>query len=553
MASLSVTQISKFYGDALILNQVSFILSTSERLGLVGANGVGKSTLLKIITGELEADGGAVQLVPGAELGYLAQAMRHTPGQTLDDLIAESLRHVYALEAEMRDLEAQMSTGDDLDAVMVRYGEISEQFERAGGYDLDYRIEIVLTGLGVDHLQRDRLFATLSGGEKARVGLALLLLRAPDVLLLDEPTNHLDAARLEWLEGYLQTYRGAVLIVSHDRQFLNRTVTAIVEIEEHSRQAKRYTGNYDAYAAAKRLERRKWAEGYAAQQDEIKDLRLQIKETARNNNNYRPPRDGDKILRNLQKATHDNTVAKRIRAVEERLKRILDDPIPQPPDDLRFTADFDPHVLEGRLPVVVSGVSKQYDDRVILRSVSFTLSAHSRVVLVGPNGAGKSTLLRLLVGEEQPDSGEIMLNPAVQIGYLDQEGRGLNPAHTVFEAYRQGLPGHEQQLMAVLLRSGLFRYDEIDRTVAQLSLGQRRKLQIARMMAGRANLLVLDEPTNYVSFDVLESLEGALRDFPGPIIAASHDRRFIEQFGGEVWEVRGGEIMVQPAEAALVR
>jgi macrolide transport system ATP-binding/permease protein len=263
MATLSVNQISKSYGDALILNQVSFILNTSERLGLVGANGVGKSTLLKIITGELEADGGTIQLATGAELGYLAQAIHHTPQQTLDDLIAESLRHVYALEAEMRDLEAQMATGDDLDAVMMRYGEVSEQFERAGGYDLDYRVEIVLAGLGVDHLRRDRLFATLSGGEKARVGLALLLLRAPDVLLLDEPTNHLDAARLEWLEGYLQTYRGAVLIVSHDRQFLNRTVTAIVEIEEHSRGAKRYTGNYDAYVAAKRLERRKWAEGYA--------------------------------------------------------------------------------------------------------------------------------------------------------------------------------------------------------------------------------------------------------------------------------------------------
>ncbi|MBC7871614.1 MAG: ABC-F type ribosomal protection protein [Chitinophagaceae bacterium] len=541
MSYLSITHISKTYGPKQVLNQVSLIVHAGERIGLVGANGVGKSTLLKIITGEIEADDGSVMLTPGLQLGYLAQAITHEAHHTLDDLIADSLRHLHELEARMRDLEAQMR-GDDLTAILAEYSDVSEQFERYGGYEMAYRVQIVLEGLNVGHLPRERLFTTLSGGEKARVGLALLLLRAPDILLLDEPTNHLDHNSLAWLEAYLQGYRGGILIVSHDRQFLNQTATAIIEIDEHSRQAKRYTGNYDSYQQAKTLERYKWELAFSQQQEEIKALRLEIKETAHNNNNYRPPSDGDKILTNKKKATHANTVAKKVRAAEEKLKRIDANRIPEPPDGLRFEPDFDPAVLDGRIPMRVSDVSKTYDGRVVLRDVRFTLDSHSRILLVGANGAGKSTLLRLLAGVENPDSGEIYRNPAVRVGYLDQEGRGLDPEKTVFTAYQEGLFGHEQQLMSILLRSGLFRHDELERKVGQLSLGQRRKLQLARLIAGRANLLILDEPTNYISFDILEALEEALCDFPGPVIAASHDRRFIDQFNGEIWEVREGEI-----------
>ncbi|MCI0348598.1 MAG: ATP-binding cassette domain-containing protein, partial [Acidobacteriales bacterium] len=282
---LTISNITKTYAFHQVLNQASLTLNAGERIGLVGANGVGKSTLLKIVTGEIEADSGSVMLIPGAKIGYLPQAIAGFEGKTLADLVADSMRYLRELEGRMRALEQQMESASDdaLDAVMMEYGEASEQFERHGGYEIDHRVDTVLDGLRVGHIPRERQLATLSGGEKARVGLAMLLLKAPDVLLLDEPTNHLDFASLNWLEGYLQGYRGGILIVSHDRQFLNRTVNAIVELDEHTRTTKRYSGNYDAYHQAKVQERRTWEIEYERQQEEIKALRIEIKETARRN------------------------------------------------------------------------------------------------------------------------------------------------------------------------------------------------------------------------------------------------------------------------------
>ena len=545
-AYLTIQHISKAYAFHQILNDVSFVVNPGERIGLVGANGVGKSTLLKIVIGEIAADSGEIVLAPDHKLGYLAQVIEGYDDQTLDTLIAASVASLRQLEEQMRALEAQMSSaeGDTLNAVMHEYGEVSDQFERYGGYDIAYRIEIVLQGMGVAHLARDRQFGTLSGGEKARVGLALLLLQSPDVLLLDEPTNHLDFATMNWLEDYLRGYRGAILVVSHDRQFLNRIATAIVEIAEYSRSAKRYSGDYDTYHRAKQQERLKWIHDYAEQQEEIKALRIEIKQTAHQNSNYRAHTDNDKFVLGIKRNTHADTVSKRVRSAEEKLKRIEADPIPQPPEELRFEATFDPQALKGRMPLIVSRVSKCYDDKTVLDDVSFTISQKARVVLVGVNGAGKSTLMRILTGFETPDSGEVYLNPAVKIGYLDQEGRTLDPSLTVFEAYQQGLEGGEQALKSILLQSGLFRYDDLDKRVGVLSAGQQRKLQIARLIADQANLLILDEPTNYVSFDVLEELEAALKLFPGPVIAASHDRRFIQQFDGEVWALENGHLNV---------
>jgi macrolide transport system ATP-binding/permease protein len=543
--SLVIHQITKSYGLHQILNGVSLALNPGQRVGLVGANGVGKSTLLKIVVGEVEADSGSVQHAPGEEIGYLAQVIHGFEGQTIDQLAAAALGKLRQLEARLRDLEDRMAaaSGSKLERIMAEYGEVTAQFEHYGGYELDYRLDQVFDGLGIGHIPRNRLFGSLSGGEKSRVGLALLLLGAYDVLLLDEPTNHLDFASMNWLEGYLRAYRGGLLIVSHDRQFLNRTVTAIVEIDEHQRTAKHYGGDYDAYLVAKAQERRKWREDYARQQEEINALRLQVKETARRNNNYRTHSDSDKYIRNFKKAQHDTTVSKRIHVAEEKLRRIETDPIPEPPDDLRFNPDFDPQALKGRLPLIAGRLTKTFGGRAVLADVSLELGVHSRVVIVGPNGAGKSTLLRILAGYEQADGGSVQVNPGVRLGYLDQEQETLYPNLTLFEMYRLGLPETDQQLKATLLKSGLFRYEEFGKRVGELSRGQQRKLQIARLIAARANLLILDEPTNSISFDVLEAFETALRGFPGPIIAASHDRRFIENFGGEVWEMRDGALL----------
>ncbi len=543
---LNLQHISKSYGFHQILSDVSLIVNSGERIGLVGANGVGKSTLLKIVMGEIEPDGGTVALSADRKLGYLAQVIEGYDDQTLNALIAAAVAHIHALEARMRSLEQQMTSasGDALDAIMTEYGEISDQFERYGGYDLDYRIEIVLQGLGVGQIARDRQFGTLSGGEKARVGLALLLLQSPDVLLLDEPTNHLDFATMGWLEDYLQHYRGAILAVSHDREFLNHIATAIVELDEHTRSARRYSGNYDTYHRAKVQEREKWQRDYAEQQEEIKALRIAIKQTARQNSNYRAHTDNDKYVRNAKIANHEETVSRRVHAAEEKLRRIEADPIPQPPEDLRFEADFDPQALKGRMPIIVSRLCKRYSDKTVLDDVSFTVSQKARIVFVGVNGAGKSTLIRILAGCESDDGGEVYINPAVKIGYLDQEGRTLNPTLTVYEAFAQDLAENEKALKSFLLRTGLFRYDDLDKRVGVLSAGQQRKLQIARLMADGSNLLILDEPTNFVSFDVLEELETALKLFPGPVIAASHDRRFLQQFGGEVWALEDGRLNV---------
>lgn len=545
---LAINDISKSFSYHHVLRGVSFVVNSGERVGLVGANGVGKSTLLKIIMGEYEADGGHITLSDDARIGYLEQHINVDDDQTITTMIAQATDDLHRLEARMRDLEAQMTTteGDALDAVMVAYGTTLEKFEQYGGYELDARVDQVFAGLRVDHLPRERHFATLSGGEKSRVGLALLLLGSPDVLLLDEPTNHLDFASLMWLEDYLQSYRGAVLIVSHDRHFLNRTVTAIVEIDEHSRKAKRYNGNYDIYAEAKQSERRKWAQDYAAQQEEIKALRHEIKVSARRNDNYRAYNafSGDKFLKNFKKAGHEATISRRVRTAEERLKRIEADPIPEPPDDLRFDGDFDPAALRGRMPLTVANVHKSYNGRVILEDVSFTLGLDSRVVLVGPNGAGKSTLLKILMGLETPDRGEVIFHPAVRLGYLHQEPGLFHPDQTLWAAYAAGMSADdERRLKAIAISSGLFRYNDLAKHVGTLSSGQERKLQIARLMATGANLLILDEPTNYVSFDVLEGMEDALRHFPGPIIAASHDRRFMQGFGGQIWELRERHII----------
>ncbi|MEZ4669381.1 MAG: ABC-F type ribosomal protection protein [Anaerolineae bacterium] len=545
MAYLSLTDITKSYNLHTILNHVSLILNPGERAGLVGPNGVGKSTLIKVIAGHIAQDSGEVNIPPQIEVGYLPQVITGYDQHSLGDLILQSSRRLTALETQMRQLEAQMSSleGDALTVAMTHYGEASEQFERLGGYERENQVAAVLAGLGINHLPLERRFSTLSGGEKARAGLALLLLGTPDVLLLDEPTNHLDIHALEWLESYLSAFRGAILVVSHDRQFLNRIVTAIVELDEHTRQVKRYQGNYDTYAQAKQSEQRKLEYEYARQQEEIHELQLAVKETARNNNNYRQHTDSDKFIRNAKIAQHDHTVSKRVRLAEEKLRRLLEDPVPQPPAPLRFDPRFDPDALKGRLPIVVSGLTRCFGDRRVLDGVSFTVGLHNRIVLTGPNGAGKSTLIKLLAGIDRPDNGEVMRNPAVKIGYLDQEGGSLNPSYNLFEAFAEGLDEYPQQaLKTMLIRSGLFRYEDFEKPVTGLSSGQRRKLQLARLIFGRANLLLLDEPTNDLSFDVLEALEDALDDFPGPIIAASHDRRFISRFGGEVWAVSEGRI-----------
>lgn len=541
----SIEQISKAYGDNQVLNNVSFDLDAGQKLGLVGANGVGKSTLLKILVGEIEADSGRITVAEGTRIGYLPQVLQSADSMTVDELLMSSLAELVELETHLRQLEAAMAGANgNLDALLTDYGAASEQFERRGGYDLEHRRDAILAGLQIGHIDRQRLVGTLSGGEKSRVGLAALLLQEPDLLLLDEPTNHLDFRALAWLEQFLADFRGGLLAVSHDRQFLNQTVSAIIEINEHSKEAKHYSGSYDFYAQVKAQERIQWVESYWEQQEEIWELRKAIKLKARQvGHGNRPPRDNDKFITYFKSMRIDDAVSRNVRSAEEKLRRIEEDPIPKPPRPLEINPTFDPAALVSRTPLRGEDLRKRYGQQIVLDGVSVTIDATSRVVIVGPNGAGKSTLLRVLAGAERADEGSVNVAPSVVLGYLDQEQQTLDERTTVFESFRAGRPGDYEEFKAELLGYGLFSYPELAKPVAALSVGQKRKLQLAHLLTKRANLLLLDEPTNHISLDVLEEFEEALSKFAGPVIAVSHDRRFIQRFAQEIWEFVDGKIV----------
>ncbi len=543
---LAVRNLAKSYGAITVLSDIAFVVNDGERLGLVGSNGVGKSTLLRILVGQEEADGGTFSYASSVEVGYLPQTTPAFYGRTMQDLILESVGDLRRLEERMRELEALMTASNEvqLPAMLEEYGSVSTKFQDRGGYELDYKIDTILDGLRLDYLPRTREVQTLSGGEQARLGLATLLLRSPDLLLLDEPTNHLDYASMDWLESYLSGYHDAMLIVSHDRQFLNRAVNRIFEIDEHDHHLKKYEGNYDAYVQAKAAERRKWEEDYERQQEEIQELRKRIKSTARQvGHTYRSARDNDKFARYFFAQRVDSAVARNVRAAEEQLARIEADPIPKPPELIRVNSNFNSEQMQSQVVLSAAHLTKCWGERCILQDVSFTLAPDARIVLVGPNGTGKTTLLKLLIGEETPDRGTVQIAPSVRIGYLPQDPADLDLTKTVLEMYRYGQFGYESEFVAKLIGYGLFRLEDMHKTVGQLSVGQRRKLEIARLMAQEPNVLLLDEPTNYISLDVLEAFETSIVHFPGPVIAVSHDLSFIQRFGGKLWELHDGQLM----------
>ncbi|MDQ2903825.1 MAG: ribosomal protection-like ABC-F family protein [Ktedonobacteraceae bacterium] len=541
---LVVRNLSKSYGAIRVLEDVSCVINREERVGLVGANGVGKSTLLKILVGQETADGGSFAFAPATQVGYLPQTTPDFYGRTIDDLLREALGGLRQLEEHMRQLEIAMAQagGAELAALIEEYGLVSTKFQDSGGYDLDYQVETIMAGLRLAYLAREREVATLSGGEKERLGLATLLLRSPDLLLLDEPTNHLDVASMEWLESYLARYKGAMLIVSHDRQFLNRAVNRIFEIDEHSHHLKKYEGNYDAYMQAKEAERVAWEEAYERQQEEIKELRKVIRETGRQvGHSNRAPRDNDKYAVHFFAQRTQSAVARRVHAAEEQLKRIEANAVPKPPRLTQITSYFTGELLQSPVVIAAAHLSKSYGETCILRDLNLELAADARILLSGPNGAGKTTLLRIIMGLEEPDEGAVRVVAGARIGYLPQEPL-MNPARTVLETYRYGQVGYEEEFIARLIGYGLFRLEDMHKAVGQLSTGQRRKLEIVRLMAERPNVLLLDEPTNYVSLDVLEAFESAVHNFPGPVIAVSHDRWFMQRFKGTTWKFAGGRL-----------
>lgn len=542
---LDVINISKVYESNIVLNDVSFTLNNGVKVGLVGANGSGKSTLLKILAGIEMEDSGRILYDDCPVIGYLPQYLPDFTGSTINELILESAGELQEVEIRLRQIEQDMAvcSPDQFDQLIEKYSKISQKYQDCGGYEFDHQINRVLEGLRIGYLDRSRSIDTLSGGEKTRVNLCTILLKSPDLLLLDEPTNNLDPESLEWLEAYLAGYRGAVMAASHDRQFLNNIANVIYEIDEHSHRLKKYNGDYDTYKLAKDAERKKWEDDYLSQQEEIYELRRKIKETASRGHNpvrHSKSRDNDKFIPHFKNQRVDKSLSHVIHDAEEHLNRILKNQVPKPPKPLRFKASLNYRSIRSAEVVRAAGITKSFDGRNILRDITFSLSSDSRIVITGANGTGKTTLLRILVDMHNTDAGKVAYAPNIRIGFLPQEPEVADPEKTVLEYYSQGLTGCKEDFIFGLVTCGLFRYEELNKTMGHLSLGQLRKLQIGRMIATEPNVLILDEPTNHISLDVLESFESAIAEFQGPVLAVSHDRRFIQQFGGEVWELKNG-------------
>lgn len=545
---LAVRTLSKGYGVHRVLENVTFTINANDRIGIVGPNGVGKTTLLRLLVGQEEADSGSINYAATVEYGYLAQTTPPFYGQSINDMLLAAVGNLKQLEERMHELEQAMTQaeGAALAAYMEEYGSVSSRYQDRGGYELDYKIEMILHGLHIDYLPRTQPIETLSGGEKARIGLATLLLRSPDILLLDEPTNHLDFASMAWLEEYLTHYPGAILMVSHDRQFLNRVVNQIFELSEHDHQLKMYTGNYDAYVTARELERQRWQEQYAAQQEEIKELKKRIKVSGRQvGHGQRPHRDNDKFTVYFFEQNVQSAVAKNVRAAQVQLARIEADPIAKPPEAIQVNSHFHATDIQSRDVLQLNGISKRFGERTILNNIHATIAAHQRIILTGPNGTGKSTLFKLIMGQEQADSGKITLVEGARIGYLPQEPDDLDLHKTVIETYRHGQIGYESEHIGRLIGYGLFRREDMEKQVGQLSIGQRRKLEIACLMAQQPDILLLDEPTNYISLEMLEAFEAAILSFAGPVIVITHDRWFMQHLRGKqslYWELKDGQL-----------
>ena len=502
---LSVQNVSKSFGTDEILKNVSFHIEDHEKAAVVGINGAGKSTLLKIIVGELTPDTGEVITTKGKSLGYLAQHQDLEGDRTIEEELLSVKSDVIAMEQKIRAMEEQMHhvEGAELEKLLEDYNRMHHQFELEGGYS--YRSEVygVLNGLGFSQEDYQKKISQLSGGQKTRVALGRLLVTKPDIILLDEPTNHLDMNSITWLETFLMNYKGAVVIVSHDRYFLDRVVTKVIEVSLH--QAQVYEGNYSEYAVKKEKVREAQLKAYYNQQREIKHQ--------------------EAVIEKLKSFNREKSI-KRAESREKMLDKldVLDKPSEVKAD---MHIELEPRVVSGNDVLTVLGLSKAFPPQTLFKNIDFEIKRGERVALIGSNGTGKTTILKILNQVLPADEGEVHLGSRVQIGYYDQEHHVLHMEKTVFEELSDAYPTLTNTKIRNVLAAFLFTGDDVFKRIKDLSGGERGRVSLAKLMLSEANFLILDEPTNHLDIVSKEVLEDALNHYTGTVLFVSHDRYFI--------------------------
>ena len=518
---LSCHHINKSFGTTQILHDVCFHIEERQKMALIGINGAGKSTLLKIITGEYTPDSGEVVLAKGKTLGYLAQHQDLQVDNSIYDELIGARADVLDLERKLRQLEHDMktATGEVLETLLSTYTRVNQDFEQQNGYAVRSEVTGVLKGLGFSEEDFSHPINTLSGGQKTRVALGKLLLLAPDVLLLDEPTNHLDMASIAWLETYLLNYKGAVILVSHDRYFLDKVVSKVVELEHGCSMS--FEGNYTAFSAKKAIVRDAELKAYMNQQRELAHQ--------------------ESVIAKLKSFNREKSI-KRAESREKMLDKIeiIDKPMEV---DAAMQLQLEPDIVSGNDVLHVEGLTKSFPGQPLFENISFDIFRGERVAIIGKNGTGKTTILKILNHLLEADSGSFSLGSKVHIGYYDQEHHVLHPEKTIFEEISDAYPQLTNTRIRNVLAAFLFKNDEVFQKISTLSGGERGRVSLAKLMLSEANFLILDEPTNHLDIISKEILESALKTYTGTVLYVSHDRYFINQTATRILDLTNRQLV----------
>ena len=519
MIDISVSNLVKeFEVGHKILDGLTFQVDTGERVGLLGPNGCGKTTLLRILTGVMDYDEGDVVIAPGKRMGLISQIPVYPAGYTVEDVLATAFEPLREMEREMAALAEQMGEGTD-PALLARYDKLTAAFEAAGGYETDTKTNKVCNGLTIPQSMREQLFDKLSGGEKTRVNLARLILEDTDILLLDEPTNHLDLRATEWLEEYLDKFKGTVLTVSHDRYFLDKVVNRIVEIQ--AGKAEFYSGNYSFYVVEKERRYEEKLRQYEKEQAKIEQLEKAAEQ-----------------MRVWAYSGMDKTF-KRVKSMEKRIERMRT--TDRPTKERKMEVRFGEREFRGDEVLTIKGLTKSFGDRTLFSNLGLEVAGGERIALLGDNGSGKTTLLKIILGEEEPDAGKVRMGPTVKVGYLPQHVHFDHPERNLVDTLI-----YEQDCTAQTARNRLaafkFRGEDVFKPVSALSGGEQSRLRLCMLMDEKINLLILDEPTNHLDIQSREWIEEAVEEYEGNLLFVSHDRYFIDRFASRIWMLEDGHI-----------